>query len=182
MAIERAENVTGELVVGKFYLVRAIFYPWYGHERWWPVLGPAHSDPEFFNFEQRHYHLDGRFLSDAALWPAPRSLYQPLAAVFNAPLATRDKAVPRAERRKMKCARSKIEYLAVARKEVAALNSAFAGQQAKRAKTGWICPHRRALLNALPADAEGILTCPLHGLRIHDATGKCAGPEPRPAP
>ena len=35
--------------------------------RWWPVLGPAHSDREHIGFPTRHLHIDNRFLKDAEI-------------------------------------------------------------------------------------------------------------------
>ena len=52
------------------------------------------------------------------------------------------------------------------------LFAAFAGQTAARGKHGLICPHKKFSLGGVPPDADGIVTCPLHGLRICVATGE----------
>ena len=46
-----------KLVVGQKYKIPTI--------RGEPVLLPKHTDPEFFNFDKEHYHLDYRFVPDA---------------------------------------------------------------------------------------------------------------------
>ena len=35
--------------------------------KWWPALGPAHSDREHIGFSTRHLHIDNRFLKDAEI-------------------------------------------------------------------------------------------------------------------
>lgn len=173
--IQRVEDVEGELQVGRYYLVRAILYPWYGKLAWWPILGPAHTDAEFFAFTARHFHIDARFVSDYRIRHASARWSPGFELLFNAPLASRGLELPKPERRRLRCARAKFEYPFPLRREIQEINAAFAGRQAKRAKTGWICPHRRALLNGFPPDGEGVITCPLHGLRIDGASGRCIG-------
>jgi hypothetical protein len=64
-----------------------------------------------------------------------------------------------------------------------AMWAAHAGMVAQRGKHGLICPHRNYPLGNAKPDADGILTCPLHGLRICARTGlvepgrKDAGPD-----
>lgn len=47
----------------------------------------------------------------------------------------------------------------------------YAGRTAERGANGLICPHRNYPLGNAKPDADGILTCPLHGLRICSRTG-----------
>jgi Rieske 2Fe-2S protein len=54
------------------------------------------------------------------------------------------------------------------------LRKLFAGHQCAAGKGGWICPHRKASLGSIQP-VDGIITCPLHGLRIDAATGKMLG-------
>lgn len=169
--VPRVEDVEGALVVGRFYSVRAVYYIWYGMERWWPILGIRHTDNRFFNFEVEHYHLDMRFLGRDDAHDA-----------YSAPLSARAGwPLPRPERRSFRCRRATLDYPYADKHPIMEINDAYAGVQARRARTGWICPHQRALLNAIPADADGVLTCPLHGLRIDAATGRCVGPISPPA-
>lgn len=56
-------DVIERLHKGSVYRVTLAFAAWYAFPpRWWPVLGPLHSDVEFFNFRQLHFHIDARFL------------------------------------------------------------------------------------------------------------------------
>ena len=50
--------------LGKFYSVPHVRARW-GHNapKWWPVMGPAHSDSEIIKFEPVHWHVDFRFLN-----------------------------------------------------------------------------------------------------------------------
>lgn len=52
-----------------------------------------------------------------------------------------------------------------------AMWAAHAGMTARRGEHGLICPHRNYPLGNVRPDADGILTCPLHGLRICSRTG-----------
>ena len=41
--------------------------------RWVPIISPLHEDQQFFNFSERHYHPDVRFMSQSLLqWYVPR--------------------------------------------------------------------------------------------------------------
>jgi hypothetical protein len=64
--IQRVDQLDSPPTAGKFYLVPAIFWNWGqcgGPSSWWPVIGPKHHDLEFFNFKEKHYHVDPRFLT-----------------------------------------------------------------------------------------------------------------------
>ena len=45
----------------------------------------------------------------------------------------------------------------------AALRDAYCGQRLR----GTVCPHRGADLRGFAPGADGMVTCPLHGLRFH---------------
>lgn len=155
----------------------------------WPVIGPKHADEQFFNFPHPHYHVDARFVSaslaarigryhlDAIDLAAQR---YPFSEAFNYGPPQRLSAPVWRRRR---CVDPDPPYHHYAVAPVRGLNAAFAGHQAKRGKPGWICPHRGAPLGSLAPDAHGVITCPLHGLRIDATTGRCVGPaetgEPR---
>ena len=62
--IERADHMTEPLVKGQFYLVPTVYGKWWASEpRPWPVIGAMHTDPEFFDFREPHYHIDARFVA-----------------------------------------------------------------------------------------------------------------------
>jgi hypothetical protein len=168
MKLERADLQTLPLVEGRFYLVPIVRAAWYGWHADWPVMGPLHEDREFLNFPYDHYHLDPRFLP-----PGFRKLYR----VFTHPLHadarfTGAGPLPAPELRRRKCVRSFVPFSPPW--EAAALwqtlRKAFAGRQCARGKGGWVCPHRKASLGAI-APEGGVITCPLHGLRIDAASG-----------
>lgn len=56
-------------------------------------------------------------------------------------------------------------------KQIKAMADHYGGHQCAKARTGWVCPHRDIPLGQF-APVDGIITCPLHGLRVVAATGK----------
>jgi hypothetical protein len=171
MTIERVDRQTAPLVEGRFYLVPTIAAKWCGKFAVWPVIGPMHDDREIFNFELDHYHVDARFL--------PRRFRHPELA-FSHPLHrgwpyTDDAApLPSPTLRRRLCALAHLGFevpYGVNPAPWKELCRAFAGQQCTAGKGGWICPHRKASLGSIQA-VDGIITCPLHGLRIDAATGR----------
>ncbi len=79
--------------------------------------------------------------------------------------------------KRRKCVRSYLEFIIEWRRDtrpMAALIAKFAGQECAAGKGGWICPHRKASLGSIQP-VDGIITCPLHGLRIDAASGKVLG-------
>ncbi|MBX9847503.1 MAG: Rieske 2Fe-2S domain-containing protein [Xanthobacteraceae bacterium] len=53
---------------------------------------------------------------------------------------------------------------------LSAASAHFAGTQCARGKGGFICQHRNAVLGSIEP-RDGVITCPLHGLRIGAQTG-----------
>lgn len=174
--MERIDQLSAAPVVGKFYLVPAILWSWrlVGHpSHWWPVMGPKHDDTEFFNFPAKHYHVDPRFLTARLLVDLGESKFgSKQQTVLGSPLNSRD--MPDGPEpptwRKMKCTASAILYPFGETEQVKAINQHWAGQQCDRSKYGWICPHRNVQLGSIAA-IDGVITCPLHGMRIDAASG-----------
>src|SRR5258708_5362853 len=167
--IERVDRQTAPLVEGRFYLVPTVRAKWYGKLADWPVVGPLHEDREFFRFELDHYHVDPRFL--------PRRMKDGVVdRAFSAPLCI--PPLPPAMMKRRKCVRSHVDYFLPYfgrdTSPVDVLRKHFAGQQCAAGKGGWICPHRKASLGSIQP-VDGIITCPLHGLRIDAATGQVLG-------
>ena len=52
----------------------------------------------------------------------------------------------------------------------------------KQLKENRICPHRGADLSTFTPDADGCITCPLHGLKWHVETGKLVRRDMKDAP
>lgn len=184
-SIDRVDALDGPPVVGRYYLVRAIFTDRGGHRErplWWPIIGTEHTDVEFFNFVRPHYHIDVRFLTAAHLrrasWIADNARADFLARPLQRWHAERGgsfRPLPPPEIRRMRCAVAAVDYPYAGMKAVVALNKSLSGQRAISSKRGWVCPHRKVALATVAPDANGIITCPLHGLRIHAKTGLCAG-------
>lgn len=182
-------QLTSPPVVGKYYLVPAVYMQRESFKPaiWWPVHGSLHNDTQFFNFELQHYHVDQRFLTRAHLtyignfddirgWgPLQRSFAAPVHGTFahieHHP--RHEKLPPKPELRRMRCMREMPELPPAF--QGTTMHAHFAGQTAKRGRLGLVCPHQQYPLGQSTPDADGIITCPLHGLRIRARDGRCMG-------
>lgn len=169
--LQRIDRLDGSPVVGRYYLVPVVTIRWNGHLDAWPVIGPAHNDVEFFQFPQEHYHIDGRFLSARQWRVADDTWRTAVDNIQSAPLhAANGKVLPKPTLNKRRCRLSDLGYVHGDKSQIKEIRTHFAGQQCERGKGGWICPHRKASLGSIAA-IDGVITCPLHGLRIDAATG-----------
>jgi hypothetical protein len=175
-------------VVGNFYMVPVIRrFHWHELLGDWPVLGPLHEDKHFFDFEELHYHLDARFLTKAQQAHATRhgsrnsilnlQGYEPLiVAISGAPLSnwySRRLPKGRPVLMRRRCTRETYESMVLKVHHVARgrLEGLF-GEVARpiRKRDGrLLCPHRKVDLSQFVPDKDGIVTCPLHGLRVRCA-------------
>ena len=190
MGAQRIDRITETPVVGRWYLVRALHYDRFRKGAMaWPITGPKHTDVEFFNFDIEHYHLDVRFLTQRHLrqigthYVAGEFGYafsqpcQPVTEAWNSDTKKYDRRpMPTPTLTRMQCRRTTVEYPFADRKPVAEINAKYQGATAKLTERGWICPHRKVALGNQIPDAHGVITCPLHGLRIDAETGRCVGP------
>lgn len=162
----RADRLKEPPIIGQAYLVPTVFGQWHHLLRDWPVIGLKHDDIEHLNFEHVHYHLDTRFLrvSKDLLRNAQ---YQPLHKLNSVPLGP----VKLARRT---CLREPQPFHGPA-VFTGPFQGAFAGRQCGKGKRGWVCPHKHFPLGSIKA-IDGVLKCPLHGLRIDAHTGKCLEP------
>lgn len=203
----RVTDLTAEPVVGEFYLVPTVAYR-YGNRgdpiRVWPVFPSFHEDKQHLNYPWPHYHIDPRFLDArvyAKLDKEAAWLGRTVAEVLQAqPLHhLRDgeaiKSPPREEItialgveqtdphpamvwRRRKCHRPALPYAFGHLQTIHELQGSYAGQTCPKGKAGWVCPHKAYPLGSHTPDADGVITCPLHGLRIYAATGKVLAPPP----
>lgn len=171
-------------VVGRFYMVPTIRYHWSGQLDDWPVLGVVHHDREHIGFERLHYHFDARFLS-AHQYEDLRdgSLGLPPLGGLNANVLAepehkfwrkRNGPIPRQPTlKKLKCRRLIQRWLVAEQAAKWGLAEAYGNpaEPIRRPDGRLLCPHRKADLSQFEPDADGIVTCPLHGLRV-----KCASP------
>lgn len=200
MTVERIISLTAPPVLGRTYLVPTVEYPWLENprRRAWPVFLPRHEDAEHLQFKAWHYHVDPRFLSRDHVALAAReyadrgpglSTMERAEAVAQAvPLSRRalmdePKDVdgtllhPAVVWRHRRCRSVSVQYQHGEQPEIQRLRRHFAGQQCKHARAGWVCPHKRFPLGSIAPDAHGVITCPLHGLRIDAASGAVLGAE-----
>lgn len=172
------ENVTYE--VGKFYNVPCVLGEWGNRSKraWWPVMGSQHEDKDIIGFPHQHYHIDWRFVARPQTdWfqAAVSALADnPLAYNYNLPLMTwhlNEHGLPAPVLRRRKCQRPHALPWDLRRITwMPKLEAAYKG--CKLAK-GHICPHRGFDLSHEPV-VNGVVTCPLHGLRWNIETGELA--------
>lgn len=182
MTLQRADRVTEPLVEGRYYLVPVITAKWHYVMSSWPVVGPPHTDLEFFDFKPEHYHVDGRFFTAPQIKIAEDSYRsRSLAAEVQAiPLHAYPGEPPLSKPvlKKRRCNFPFLPYEHGAEKPIKDLRTHYAGTQCERGKGGWICPHRKASLGSV-TPIDGVVTCPLHGLRINAETGFVLSPADR---
>lgn len=166
-------------VVGKWYLVPCVVYNWHGMKSLWPVIGPLHHDKEI-GFNLLHFHIDARFLtkrqaglarqSFLSQWPKYNSspLSEPVADTYNwaekyGPIARK----PTFHRKKC----SSLDYRwhpTTTPKPESLLWSKFGPTPCaiERPDGRLLCPHKKVDLSQFEPDADGIVICPLHGLKV----------------
>lgn len=161
MKLQRVDRLKEPPIIGEAYLVPTVFGQWHHLMRDWPVMGLKHDDIEHLNFEKLHYHIDTRFLrvNEDLLYEAP---YQPLHARKDIPLGA-------IVLRRRTCIREPLDFNGPPHFTVK-FQTAFAGTQCGKGKRGWVCPHKHFPLGTIEP-VNGVLKCPLHGLRIDAATG-----------
>jgi hypothetical protein len=193
MALQRITALPGPPVVGQYYLVPTVNYPWLGNlPEVWPVFLPRHEDKEHLNFAEQHYHVDPRFLTKR-LWDRTVTAGKPydtgrdddwgFAHCQRSPLSRWERSRahgatlphPAVAWRRLRCARVQIPYQFGFMPAIRGLREHFAGEQCRKARTGWVCPHKHVPLGQFPPDANGVITCPLHGLRVRASDGVCLG-------
>lgn len=195
MAPQRSDRLKAPPSVGGFYLVPAVLWSFgatfefkprkvlrelqsASDALWWPVWGRKHNDVEHFDFEHQHYHLDPRFFSKLHWRRFEQSFrFTPLGAAQGMPLnhSHLPDGPPKPSLRKMRCSLAHSEWEHHDKLAVIGLNAQFQGQVARAGKRGLVCPHRQFPLGSIVA-RDGVVTCPLHGLRIDVSTGRCLGP------
>lgn len=174
-ALQRFDDLTEPPVVGQYYLVRCVkgWWGWPYRAGLWPVWGSLHEDGRFLNFPWVHYHLNRFFLSES---DACDAINGPLQIRRNNKEPGKNDALPEPVLRRLKCRQSvrdirfPIARALAGRPAWRTMYDHFGGEQCKRGN-GWVCPHKGFDLGVMAPDADGTITCPLHGLRINSVTG-----------
>ena len=157
---------------GRVYRVPVARGTWRNWTRDWVILGPWHEDAEIIGFPDHHYHLDPRFISRGVWNPEPVTtkdlmyfLAAPLMAAVN-PAPSWVTPTPIGLRRRKMQRQVSAELMAALFAEPPwgrKLREVYCGQHLR----GTVCPHRGADLRGFEPGADGMVTCPLHGLRFH---------------
>lgn len=192
-ALPRLDKMTDTPIVGRYYLVQTVRGVWHCQTRDWPVIGPEHEDMQFFRFPYRHYHVDGRFLTYAEKRTAISSRYwgddsindrEQLARVcIGSPLQTNNlintSGLPKPILKRKRCGLSvlPLPYSVSGAETWQTMAKHYAGRQCAHGKRGWVCPHQNVALGSV-LSVDGVITCPLHGLKIDAETGVVLTPSP----
>lgn len=181
--VPRLSDLREPPLPGRFYLVPVIRWKWLGVLAEWPVFGPAHQDADFFAFPHRHYHFDPRFVAKGLAarvemgfynWSGGYTLPQLTQGYPLAPLHGSGDQLPkgRPPLARRRCQSAEWAYGFSERQTVVALrrhygDDGIAAADAITLRDGRkLCPHRKADLSSLPCGEDGIVQCPLHGLRV----------------
>lgn len=163
-------------VVGRYYMVPVIDFPYYNRVDAWPTIGPLHHDRgDLIGFHPLHFHVDVRFLTGRqAQHLRRRGYYESVEMVVtNTPLNRTDLEVPRKPRlERRRCRVSSWQWTPPGPAPWIPKFDARYGKIAEPIRIKGdrlLCPHRKADLSSFPPDADGIVTCPLHGLRVRCA-------------
>ena len=158
---------------GKTYRVPVAHGTWRHQTRDWVILGPRHEDAEFLDFPHQHWHLDPRFVPRSLVYDGTVEDWR---YILDAPLmdAINPSSYWVAPRfigiRRRKMLRQvpadllrDVFVLTCGHNGMDRLRKAYCGQRLH----GTVCPHRGADLRGFEPGADGMVTCPLHGLRFH---------------
>lgn len=172
-------------VVGRYYMVPCVRWSWYGLVRDWPVNGPLHHDREGIGFAEVHYHIDGRFLTEREARLAFQVRWDGVVNNLNAtPLANLRGRGPFAQGMpvqptlvRKRCSRSTYGFDVPGHmtkswglpERYGAPAPAICRKDGRK-----LCPHRKVDLSQFPADANGLVKCPLHGLLVQVAPARSA--------
>ena len=184
-----------QLIEGRLYPRPCVRAKWVGHDvAWLPVIGNVHSDPEHVKADFQHLHVDFRFLDQQTkdqldrdfaesnnilclnkIYSLPISYVLPEGRELTIPLD--DTQLADIETESWLSVRNlpyQGEYPPYPHHIVhwtKSLGQAYADQSLIN---GNVCPHQGTDLSGITPGPDGIITCPLHGLRWHARTGRSA--------
>lgn len=146
--------------VGKYYRVNCAIWQFRGEDTFVPIIGKHHTDPQFGN-EIDHYHVDGRFIK--------KSIGH---IIIDEKGHTNNIIDIHSERFKgitvkiRKCVRSTTGINPPNWGDAAHEYKKWYKGYVGRTCTHKVCPHRGAIMQ----ERDGILVCPLHGLKASKET------------
>jgi len=141
--------------VGKYYRVNCAIWQSYGKDTFVPIIGKHHTDPQFGN-EIDHYHVDGRFIKKE-IGSVSIDEHGHTNNIIDVN-SSRFKGVTVKIR---KCVRSTTGINPPQRGDASYQYKKWYKGYIGRSCTHKVCPHRGAIMQ----ERDGILVCPLHGLR-----------------
>lgn len=163
-------------VVGRYYMVPTIHGALLEITDDWPVLGALHHDRGGpLNFPHNHYHVDARFLTAGQErklrpWASGSLVGEPIERVVSGWVIhnLRWNCIGRPPLARKRCRRESWNYAAGHMLAIQRLREERGDpvEPIRRADGRLLCPHRKADLSQFPPDQDGIVTCPLHGLRV----------------
>ena len=179
---------------GREYIRPGVRTRWTDEEHpidWVPVLGPVHRDEDVVNFRLRHFHADFRFLppraADPQTWPQTEiptvfarviTNVFPLDQEYEIPLSLDRAARMDIPPKSYFQARPFIyrgQYPDYPDRHVPWLEELTRRHLGQRWQgPARICPHRGAALEGIEPGDDGLVLCPLHGLRFDPSTGLVA--------
>ena len=181
------------LVIGRSYQVPCVRAIWPDGNRvaWWPVLGPAHDDREIIGFDPEHWHVDFRFLPGQLTAPerARKTAQDCYVVPINHVYLDRHHPSEPLDSERLDLVPARIYHQVQARRyqgpypsyiHVPWIRKLEAAYEHTTLKNGTVCPHKGADLSGILPNENGIITCPLHGLRWDIATRRMA-PTPEDA-
>lgn len=168
--IEHFDDLTEPPIAGRYYMVRCVYGKWNGRMAYWPIWGNKHDD-EALGFMLKHYHLNRYFLSEKE---SNISKF----TVFAEGGKSNSGSLPDCVNRRKRCIAYdlldfplwEVRY----NPDFQAMYKSYIGNQCQR-RMGWVCPHKGTDLASTAPGVDGIIICPLHGLRIDAASGVVIG-------
>lgn len=159
---------------GKFYRMPVVKADWMGRVGEYVVMGPEHDDADYIGFELPHWHVHPQFCTEYGLKLNETSSGKTVPRWVHAVLAPSSEGYTPLEiepeyvgLRLRKCRRPMPEY-SVVPPWSGELSAAMRDRPLKLDHP--VCPHKGADLSCVPV-RDGVITCPLHGLRFDASTG-----------
>ena len=177
MTMQHIRDVAGLPEIGRYYWVPTVEAKWFGRRQELPVLGPRHNDKQDLNFDQMHFHVDARFVSElpgALFWENVAA--SPVTETLFGGSESADLKGP--YDRKWLCKRHDSPWQrgfigrALRHPNWKQHFDRWAGEIAVHDGKGWVCPHRQVALKDQPVADDGVVICPLHNLHICNRSGR----------